>query len=274
MLGGGCAPCSRFASVLALATHAHAALEVTEIMYNPVGSNTGHQWIEVANTGSDAIDLGAKDIRLFDDKGNHLIKPYAEGDTTLVSGDIAVIAQNPLTFMSDFPSYTGTLMKSAFALTSSGILGITQTDGVVLTKVSYSSTLGAAGDGNSLQRTQSDEAFKPATPTPGVFSSKLPPKLIPPVKLSTAKTSSKKRAGHSSTASSSKSSSQYNYGKGTLAPPASADAEAGGALSGFSFPSIPLPNFPLLSSGWFAAFLGLLAFSTFSLILIQRNQYS
>ena len=36
---------------------AHANLEITEVMYDPQGANTSHQWIEVYNNGSDSIDL-------------------------------------------------------------------------------------------------------------------------------------------------------------------------------------------------------------------------
>ena len=261
-----------FVIVLGFTAHAQAALEVTEIMYNPVGSNTGHQWVEVVNNSSDPVDLGDKIIRFFDAKGNHLLKPYGTGSAVVSSGAVAIISQNPLTFLSDYPDFTGTLIKSSFTLTSSGIVGISQTDGTILAKASYTSAMGAAGDGNSLQFPQgaSLEAFKSAAPTPGVFPVSLPAKIIPSVKPIATKSSSKKRASRSSTSS---NNSKNNYGKGTVAPPASADAEAGGALSSFSFPAIPLPNLPLFSSPWFAAFLALLAFSSFSLILIQRTVY-
>jgi hypothetical protein len=260
-----------FCLFVMLGTYApvHAALQVTEIMYNPPGSNTGHQWVEVTNTGDDSVDLSRKDIRFFDSKGNHLLKPYGAGNMILTPGDVAVISQNPLTFLSDFSTYTGILIKSSFTLTSSGIVGINQNDGTILSKAAYTSSLGAAGDGNSLQVAQGTDAFKPAAPTPGIFPLTLPAKIIPPTKPVETKTSSKKRAAHTSTARTHNSSN--TYGKGTDAPPASADAEAGGALSSFHFPSSPLPNLPVFSSPWFAAFLGLLAFFSFSLILIQRT---
>ena len=223
--------------MLCIGAPAQAALQVTEIMYNPPGSNTGHQWVEVTNTGTNPVDLSGKDIRFFDAKGNHLLKPYGTGNMSLNAGAVAVISQNPLTFLNDFSSYSGTLIKSSFSLTSSGIVGINQTDGTILAKVSYTSSLGAAGDGNSLQSTQGSSEFKPAMPTPGMFPLTLPAKIIPPAKPVATKASSKKRAVHTSTARTHNSSN--TYGKGTVAPPASTDAEAGGGAFVISFSNHP-----------------------------------
>ena len=39
-------------------THiAYANLEITEIMYDPQGSNTNHQWVEVYNSDSNSISI-------------------------------------------------------------------------------------------------------------------------------------------------------------------------------------------------------------------------
>ena len=80
---------------LVFALPAHAQIVITKVVYDPPGPNTGHQWIEIQNTGSEPIDLGAKDIRLFDTTGNHLIKGYAGSNTILAHGASIVIAQNP-----------------------------------------------------------------------------------------------------------------------------------------------------------------------------------
>jgi hypothetical protein len=273
------------ACAMALPAIAHAAVAVTEIMYNPTGSNVGHQWVEVTNTGTDPIDLGAKNIRLFDSSGNHLIKAYGTGSaatTEVPVGESAVISQNPLTFLSDYPSYSGTLLKSSFTLTATGIVGITQTDGTILDKVSYSSAQGAKGDGNSLQRVQSERgsasaSFISGAPTPGMYPLTPPTALIAPVKqIAASKSSSKSKT--SKTKKTSKSVTSKNYEKGMTAPADSADAESAGALPAFSFsmPAFTLPSFVtpyigLFSSAWFAAFLALLGFSAFSLLVIQRT---
>ena len=261
------------ASGIFFAPPVRAAVVVTEIMYNPLGSNTGHQWIEITNTGPDSIDLAAKSIRLFDGNGNHVIKPYGLSKGELAPGDVAVITQNPLGFLAEHNEYAGQLFKSSFSLPSTvlspstGIVGISDTSGTVLTQATYTSDVGAAGDGNSLQRTLNDwdGTFKPAAPTPAIVPVVLPPALSVPAKVKqiAVSKSTNKRKQHTSSITSTTSSK--NHGKGTLAPAASADVEAAGALPSYG----PLET--LLASPWFVAFLGLLAFSTFSLILIQQR---
>jgi hypothetical protein len=206
----------------------HAAIVINQVMYDPAGSNTGHQWIEVTNTGPDIIDLGVKDIRLFDSSGNHLIKAYGEGNTVMAAGETAIIAQNPLLYLDEYPNYSGKLLKSSFKLpATSGEVGILQTDGAVLVQSKY------------------------------VAAPKVKQIVSP-------KSTNKGKRG----ASSITSTTQKSYGKGTVAPATSADAEVAGALPAFS------PLDPLFSSSWFLSFLGLLAFSSFSLILIQRQSHS
>ncbi len=249
---------------------AQAATVVTEIMYNPLGSNTGHQWIELTNTGPDSVDLGAKNIRLFDENGNHVIRPYGSNKSILLPGAVAVVAQNPLMFLTDYNSYNGPLFKSSFLLSSSAhsnVVGITDTPSTILTQANYDSELGAAGDGNSLQRTLGGltDAFKPATPTPGLLPQVLPPALTAPTKVKQIAVSKSTNKSKHHTSSITSTTSSKNHGKGTVAPATSADAAVAGALPSFG----PLES--LLASPWVAAFLGLLAFSTFSLILIQQR---
>ena len=188
---------------LMFALPVHAQIAITKVVYDPPGANAGHQWIEIQNTGTEAIDLAAKDIRLFDTSGNHLIKSYAESSTLLVSGGDVVIAQNPLLFLSDTPSFTGVLLKSSFSLSASkGEVGISKTDGTILGKVSYVAPLVV-------------KALKVATVK----------------KPSTTKSSTNKRAQTSLQANSSR------YGKGTSAPTDATDVASVGALN---WPSVPL----------------------------------
>jgi hypothetical protein len=218
--------------LVVFAAPSHAAIVITKVMNDPAGSNTGHQWVAIENTGPDSVDLGAKDIRLFDDSGNHLIRAYGTASAVLDAGESAIIAQNPLMYMNDFPSYSGTLLKSSFKLSATaGEVGILQTDGGILAQSKYVAS----------------------------------PKVKQIV-------SSKSTNKGKSRASSITSTTSKSHGKGTVAPATTADAAVAGALPAFSFPSIPIPAIPLFSSPWFAGFLGLLAFSSFSLILIQQRQ--
>jgi hypothetical protein len=189
-------------------------------MANPPGSNAGRQWVEIENTGTDAIDLGAKDIRFFTSSGNHLIKEYSGGGTVLPVGG------------------TGVIFKSSFTLPASGIVGVVKTDGTVLVRKAYVATVTA----------------KPTTVSKST------------TKRATARTTSGTRTSPSKQGSLHVAKS---YGKGTIAPAAAADATAAGAV--FTFPTLLAPFAPLLSSLWFGAYLALIAFSGFSLIVIQRH---
>jgi hypothetical protein len=250
----------------------HAQLKVTEIMYDVPGANTGHQWIEISNRGDSLVDLNQKDIRLFDASGNHLLKPV-QGSTVLGSNDVVVIAQNPTQFLIDWPTFSGRLLKSSFSLTAKGDIGIVQIDGRQLTMTSYSSDNGAKGDGNSLQYSSKSSSLVSGAPTPGVFPSTPPAPLAAITKPLKDKAGSNKQSTSvrkkSSAAHSKTTNSKSTYGKGIVAPDATADAAASGAP--FIFPILPIPNLSLFSSVWFAVFLGLLAFSGFSLILIQKQ---
>ena len=180
--------------VVPRAPQARAALLITQITANPPGANAGRQWIEIENTGPDAITLGAKTIRLLTTSGNHLIKAYASGTTTLAADASAVIAENPLSFLHDVPSYTGMLLKSSFTLPLSGIVGIVETDGTVLVEKSYV----------------------------------VPPDAKP---VATSKSTSRQATKTTKSTKSHLSGKSSSYGNGTVAPAASADADAAGPRS-------------------------------------------
>lgn len=237
--------------ILSIPQSAYAALEITEIMYNPVGSNTGRQWIEVRNTGNESIDLGSKDIRIHDAKGNHLIKPYT-GSAAIPAGGIAVVSNNPDKFREDWPAYTGQLVKSAFSLTSEGSIQVVRTDGSLLSSQEYDSTLGGKNDGNSLNLSKG--ALVPGAPTPGAYSN-IPAAAIAPVTKPSLKEGGSKK----------QEVTKKTYDSGIIASPTPTTVGVGEALSG------PVDwALRLIASAWFSSFLMLLAFSGFSVMLIKR----
>src|SRR5690242_407562 len=92
-----------------LPASAFAAVSITEIMYNPPGSNAGHQWIQLYNAGSGPVDLHG--YKLFQNAVNHGIS-VVNGTTTLAGGAIAILANNPGNFTADYPNYQGALLKA------------------------------------------------------------------------------------------------------------------------------------------------------------------
>lgn len=132
-----CIPASAFASVL-----------FSEVMYDVPGTDTGHEWVEIQNAGSGTLDLAG--WKFFEANTNHGLS-LVQG-AGIPPGGYGVIADDPTKFLADWPSYTGVLFDSSFSLSNTGeALALKDDSGTVADSLSYDPTLGAAGDGNTLQ---------------------------------------------------------------------------------------------------------------------------
>lgn len=144
-----------------------AQVVITEIMYDlpkDSGSDTGREWVEVLNTGTEDIDLA--DWRLFEAGVNHKLKLF-QGDGVLSSGDIAIVADNPEEFLMDNINFSGTIFDSSFSLKNTGeSITLRDSDMVDVDSVTYNAEVGGKGDGNSLQKING--VWTAATPTPGI----------------------------------------------------------------------------------------------------------
>jgi lamin tail-like protein len=152
--------------ILAMPQLALAQAVITEIMYDPPGTDSGHEWIEVYNTGATPIALTT--WKLYEGGAKHNIIS-SSGGKSLAPGSYAVIAESAAKFQSDYPDFSGQLFHSAFSLDNAGAtLELYDASSSVVESVSYDSSAGASGDGNSLERPpdESDE-FSPHVPTPG-----------------------------------------------------------------------------------------------------------
>jgi len=147
-----------------------AKVEFTEVYYDPAGTDTGREWIEIHNMADNIADIGG--LKLFEEGVNHGLKPVV-GTTTLSAGQYAVIADDPAKFMLDWPGYVGTLFDSSFSLKNTGETLILRTKDVDEDLFAYDPIIGAAGDGNSLQKQVSVDGvmtWVAALPTPGAAS--------------------------------------------------------------------------------------------------------
>lgn len=168
-----------------LPTCAHAQLVITEIMYNlQSGSDSGREWIEVYNKGTSPVPL--TEWKLYENGANHKI--IAAGDVnTLAPASYAVIADNAADFKNDWPEFSGQLFDSAFSLSNTGeTLTMRNASSSDVDALSYQSSWGAAGDGNSLDRAPGETGtFVARRPSPGAaMSSDVIP--TPVAKLSSA----------------------------------------------------------------------------------------
>jgi len=142
---------------------AFASIDITEIMYDAPGSDAGHEWIEVTNSGTAPVDLYG--YKLSEGGANHAMSA-AEGTSTLAVGEVAIISNNIQSFLSDFPNYSGTILKSSFSLSNTGEeVVVKDTKLAAVAPATYNSNSGAGGDGNSLHN--NNGAWKPGAPNPG-----------------------------------------------------------------------------------------------------------
>jgi hypothetical protein len=139
------------------------ALVISEIMYDPEGTDSKREWIEIHN---DAVtDFALTLWKLFESDVAHKITLFS-GENILKANEYAVIASDAATFLIDFPNYSKNLFDSVFSLNNSGeVLSLVDPNGNQSEDVLYTPDMGAKGTGNSLQL--KDQIFIPADPTPG-----------------------------------------------------------------------------------------------------------
>ncbi len=148
-------------------------------MYDLAGGDSGREWVEITNTGSESVDIAK--YRLFENGTNHGFTLVA-GTAVLQPGASAILADDAEKFKTDWPSFAGTIFNTAFSLSNTGETLSLKTGALVVEDtVTYIASAGAAGDGGSLQKSGVD--FVAALPSPGVYPSPLAP--VPKVTKST-----------------------------------------------------------------------------------------
>ncbi|MCX6713389.1 MAG: lamin tail domain-containing protein [Candidatus Vogelbacteria bacterium] len=161
-----------------------AELLINEIMYDLDESDTKREWVEIFNSGPEAVTIvtgAATTAWRFSDGSQHTLTPVT-GSSSLAMGEYAIIADDATTFQTDWPSFSGILFDSSFSLnnTAGSLSLLVSKDGAVVSQFSYTKEQGAAGNGNSLQRTASGSWIE-ALPTPGAANAStayVPPEAI------------------------------------------------------------------------------------------------
>ena len=125
-----------------------AQIKITEIMYDPEGSDTKREWIEVYNAGSTNIDLGT--YFLFENNVFH--KLVAQSSTIIAPGEYAIIVDSIAEVIAEYKEFIGKIFDSAFSLNNTGeTLSIANSNKEIVDTTVYTSQMGANNDGNSLQ---------------------------------------------------------------------------------------------------------------------------
>jgi len=123
-------------------------MQITEVMYDPSGTDTGHEWVELYNDGGSAITLTS--YKFFEANVNHGITAV-RGGATVDAGEYIILADDSAKFISDNSSYGGKVFDSSFSLSNSGeSLSLKDTSLNIVSTVNYNVALGAAGNGNTI----------------------------------------------------------------------------------------------------------------------------
>lgn len=188
---------------LSLPGFAFAGASITELMYDLPGTDTGREWIEVQNTGSE--DISFLKWKLFEANTNHGLTLF-QGNATTSAGGFVIIADDATKFLADNPSYSGTLFSSNFSLSNTGETLELKRDGANVHQATYASSSGGAGDGNSLHFVSN--GWQASSPTPGSESAS---EVLPGASVS----SSTPSAGNPGVSESPASSPSTNSGGAT-----------------------------------------------------------
>lgn len=140
------------------------ALIINEIMSNPIGEDSGREWVEVYNDTDNDVDLSSLSVSI---KGGSFVP------VTLISGGgsvaphgyaiIGSVVSGVTRFLQDYGTYTGSLFKSSISLVNTGNTSIDiKLQGTIVDSVtSYT----AVKEGSTYSKING--SFVTALPTPG-----------------------------------------------------------------------------------------------------------
>lgn len=120
----------------------------TDIVITEIGAyeNSGHEWIEVWNKGTESVDLAS--WKFWENNTNHSLVASST-DTLVGPGEYAVIVQDANQFILDYPFFSGSIFDSSWSsLNESGEeIGIKDSEGNFIEQFTY-----VAAPDFSLQR--------------------------------------------------------------------------------------------------------------------------
>lgn len=165
--------CATIFSVL-VPTLVHASVTISEVMYDPAGSDTNQEWIELYNSGDTSVDIAKWSFSDGSSATKHGLnappKNGGVGTTVIPAGGYVIIADDATTFVSAFPSVSPVLDSTMSLPDPKAGVAVTVTlydaDKTLTDSFVYVGGSNADNKGDSVQR--SAAGIIPALPTPGV----------------------------------------------------------------------------------------------------------
>jgi hypothetical protein len=137
--------------LIILVNYVSADIIINEIMYNPSGSESTEEWIELYNNGS--FDQNISSWFLVDSTSARSLT-LINGSGNLSVGDYAIITENQSTFSQNYPNFNSTLFEvSSLTLINSGdVLSLNNTENITefVNYTNYSPT--SLTEGETLER--------------------------------------------------------------------------------------------------------------------------
>lgn len=148
-------------SVFATISTCQAQVVLSEIMYDPEGTDTGREWIEIQNVSTQSVDLSK--WKLFEEGANHSLS-FSDGPS-LSAGAFAIITTDRAQFTKDYPNVVAKLIQASFSLKNTGeSVGLKNESGSLIEEYLYQVSLGGGGNGESIQKLSLGYAAGIATP--------------------------------------------------------------------------------------------------------------
>ena len=140
------------------------ALVINEILSNPIGDDSGREWVEIYNNTDSDVDVSTLTVSIK--SGSFIPVTPVSGGVILSARGYGVIGSTvsgATRFTQDFPAYSGPLFRSAMSLVNTGVTSIELKlqGSIVDTLASYT----AAKEGSSYSLFQGSYAV--GSPTPG-----------------------------------------------------------------------------------------------------------
>jgi hypothetical protein len=136
-------------SVMAASAQTTGDININEIMYNPPGADTNHEWIELYN--NDTTDINITGWRFYEAETDHRLTPV-QGSMVIPVGGYAIIADNATAFLNDYPECNCTVIYSLFSLhNTEEYIALKNATLDIIDEVAYNASWGANGNGRTLE---------------------------------------------------------------------------------------------------------------------------